>query len=165
MSDVRRIEPEPGQESVWDYPRPPAATRVDRRIRVRFGGVTIADTERPIKVMETSHPPVYYVPLEDVLEESLLGSAHRTFCEYKGWASYWHVRAGEREAKNAAWYYPEPLVGYELLADHVAFYPALMDECTVDGEVVVPQPGHFYGGWITHEIVGPFKGTPQTLDW
>jgi len=165
MGDSQRVEPGPGQESVWDYPRPPAALRLQRHIRVRFGGATIVESRRPIKVMETSHPPVYYVPFEDVLDGVLVEGAHHTYCEYKGQASYCRVRVGEREASNAAWFYPDPAPGYELLAGHVAFYPQLMDECTVDGEIVTPQEGRFYGGWITSEIVGPFKGSPATFGW
>ena len=161
----RRIEPGPGQESVWDYPRPPAAVEVAREVVVRFGGKEIGRTTRPVKVMETSHPPVYYVPPGDVDRAALVPSSHRTVCEYKGTASYYDVVVGDREAKNAAWYYPAPNPGYEVLRDCVAFYPQAMDECTVDGEVVTPQPGHFYGGWVTSEVVGPFKGAPGTMGW
>jgi uncharacterized protein (DUF427 family) len=160
-----RIEPGPGQESVWDYPRPPAAVEVAREVVVRFGGKEIGRTTRPVKVMETSHPPVYYVPPGDVDRAALVPSSHRTVCEYKGTASYYDVVVGDREAKNAAWYYPAPNPGYEVLRDCVAFYPQAMDECTVDGEVVTPQPGHFYGGWVTSEVVGPFKGAPGTMGW
>jgi uncharacterized protein (DUF427 family) len=160
-----RIEPGPDQESVWDYPRPPAAVEVERQVVVRFGGQEIGRTTRPVKVMETSHPPVYYVPPGDVDRAALVPSSHHTFCEFKGTASYYDVVVGAREAKNAAWYYPAPNPGYEVLRDCVAFYPQAMDECTVDGEVVTPQPGHFYGGWVTSEVVGPFKGAPGTMGW
>ena len=163
MTEERRAKP--GQESVWDYPRPPAAVEVPRSIRVVFGGQTIAETNRPIKVMETSHPPVYYIPAEDVRVEYLSPSGHHTVCEYKGVASYWHVSVAGREVHNAGWSYENPSPGYEPLAHYIAFYPALMDECTVDGERVTPQPGRFYGGWITSEVVGPFKGEPGTLGW
>ncbi|MDF1542851.1 MAG: DUF427 domain-containing protein [Anaerosomatales bacterium] len=165
MSRANRVKPGPGQESVWDYPRPPAAERTDRHIRVVLGGVTIADTQRAIKVMETSHPPVYYVPPEDIAPGVLLPSERSTFCEYKGRAGYYHVSAAGVERLDAAWSYPQPSNRFRDLAGYIAFYPGMMDECTVDGEVVVPQPGDFYGGWVTADIVGPFKGSPGTLGW
>ena len=163
--DTRRIEPGPGQESAWDYPRPPAAVVVERDVIVRFAGELVGHSHAPIKVMETSHPPGYYLPPGDVNRAALRPSAHRTVCEYKGVAHYYDVVVGDREAKNAAWYYPAPNPGYEIMRACVAFYPQAMDECTVDGEVVTAQPGHFYGGWITSEVVGPFKGSPGTLGW
>jgi uncharacterized protein (DUF427 family) len=152
-------------ESVWDYPRPPAAELMERHIRVIAGGEVVAETDRPVKVMETSHPPVYYIPAEDVRMEFLSPSAHRTVCEYKGLAGYYSLDAGHRHVSNAAWFYADPLPGYEILKGHVAFYPWAVDEATVDGEVVRPQEGHFYGGWITGEIEGPFKGGSGTLGW
>ncbi len=161
----RPVTPAPGQESVWDYPRPPRAELTPRLIRVVLDGVTIADTHRAVKVMETSHPPVYYIPPEDIATGALSASERRTFCEYKGWAAYHLVCAGGIERRDAAWSYPDPAPGYEGIAGHVAFYPGLMDECNVDGEVVTPQPGGFYGGWITTDVVGPFKGEPGTLGW
>ena len=147
-------------ESVWDYPRPPRVEPVAQRIRVVFGGETIVDSTRVVRVLETSHPPVYYVPFDDVVEGALQPARGRsTFCEWKGSASYFDVAGGNgRRAERAAWTYPQPLPGYETLRERVAFYAAPMDECTVDGEVAVPQDGGFYGGWITREIVGPFKG-------
>jgi uncharacterized protein (DUF427 family) len=138
---------------------------VDRHVRVLAGGEVIADTVRPVKVMETSHPPVYYIPAEDVRMEFLSPSAHRTVCEYKGMASYYNLDVDGRHVSNAAWCYPEPRPGYEILRDCVAFYPRAVDEATVDGEIVRPQEGHFYGGWITDEIEGSFKGGPGTLGW
>jgi len=163
--NVDRAAPGRGQESVWDYPRPPLAELVHRTARVVLGGVVIAETDAPVKVMETSHPPVYYFPAEDVRLDLFRSSPHRTHCEYKGTAHYYHVLAYDLEVKNAAWYYPEPTPSYEILRDCVAFYPQLMDECKLDDEVVEPQPGHFYGGWITSEVVGPFKGETGTLGW
>ncbi len=160
-----RIEPGPGQESAWDYPRPPAAVEVDRKVVVRFAGRIVATTNRPVKVMETSHPPVYYIPLAEVDGQVLRPTSHHTVCEYKGTASYFDVVVGDQQAKNAAWYYPHPNADYEVLKDCVAFYPQAMEQCTVDGEVVTAQPGHFYGGWITSEVVGPFKGSPGTMGW
>jgi uncharacterized protein (DUF427 family) len=161
----KRIEPRDGQESVWDYPRPPRVEPTSRRVRVVFNGVTIADTTRAKRVLETSHPPVYYIPLEDVKAEHLTPTARQTFCEFKGAASYWTVSAGDKSAENAAWGYRNPARGYESIQDHVAFYPARMDACYVDDERVQAQEGDFYGGWITSEIVGPFKGGPGTWGW
>jgi len=159
------ITPGPGQESVWDYPRPPAVHLVDKHIVIRFAGMVVADTTRAIKVMETSHPPVYYIPPEDIRLDLCELSPHHTFCEYKGQASYYTMNTGGHRAHNAGWFYPEPSPGYEMLRDHVAFYPALMEECTVDGEPVSPQPGRFYGGWVTRDVVGPFKGEPGSYVW
>ena len=153
------------KESVWDYPRPPAVEAVERHVRVVAGGEVIAETGRPLRVLETSHPPVYYIPPEDVRLEFLTTGGHHTVCEYKGMASYYNLDVGGKHVSNAAWYYPEPRAGYEVLKDHIAFYPRAVDEATVDGEVVRPQEGHFYGGWITDEIEGPFKGGAGTLGW
>ena len=161
----RRIEPGPGQESVWDYPRPPRVEAFSGRVRVVFNGVVIADTVAAKRVLETSHPPVYYIPPEDIETEHLTDAPGSSFCEWKGRAKYYTVIVGEREAKKAAWAYPDPTAGFESIRDHVAFYAGPMDECTVDGELVKPQPGGFYGGWITKNIVGPFKGGPGTLAW
>ncbi len=154
------IRPAPGQESVWDYPRPPRIEPTPRRIRVEFGGVTIVDSVRARRVLETSHPPVYYVPLEDVRESHLVAAVRATHCEFKGVARYFEVRAGARVETDAAWTYDDGP-----LARHVAFYASRMDACWVDDERVTPQPGAFYGGWITSDIVGPFKGGPGTMGW
>jgi uncharacterized protein (DUF427 family) len=153
-----RIEPGPGQESVWDYPRPPRLERAGKRISITFNDVLIVDTRQAWRVLETSHPPVYYVPRVDIRAESLIENPRKSYCEWKGVARYLDVRVNDRIAEAAAWYYPEPTLSFEPIRDHVAFYPEVMDECSVDGEVVTPQPGHFYGGWITSDIVGPFKG-------
>jgi uncharacterized protein (DUF427 family) len=157
----------PTTESVWDYPRPPRVERSARRVRIVLGGGTIADSTRTHRVLETSHPPVYYVPLEDVARGALgLPAARGTFCEWKGEATYYDVvGAGGRRVERGAWAYHDPLPGFEAIRDAVAFYPTLMDECTLDGERVQPQEGGFYGGWITSEIVGPFKGGPGTTGW
>lgn len=165
MSAVERVEPGPGQESVWDYPRPPAIEKCYRRIRVEFGGRVIADTRRAYKYMETSHPPVYYIPFQDFAKGVLEPTEKRTVCEYKGWAGYFDVHSGGSLAKDAAWTYAEPKAGFEGIADHVAVYPQHMDACYVDNKEVTPQPGAFYGGWVTSDVVGPFKGGPDTLDW
>ena len=152
-------------ESVWDYPRPPRAEPSTRRIRVVLGGVTVADTTRAIRVLETSHPPAYYVPLEDVRREYLRPSRRQTYCEFKGQASYYDLVVGEREVRDAAWYYPDPNERFAALRDHVAFYPGRVDACFVDEEQVVAQEGDFYGGWLTSDIEGPFKGGPGTAGW
>ena len=162
---MSRSRAEPGQESVWDYPRPPRLEESERRIKVVFGGVTLAYTTRAKRVLETSHPPVYYVPHEDVRMEHLTPSGAASFCEWKGRARYYDVSAGERAEERAAWSYPNPTLPFKALKDYVAFYPSRMDACWVDDEKVEAQPGDFYGGWITPEIVGPFKGGPGTLGW
>lgn len=161
----RRLEPGPGQESVWDYPRPPRLELTDHVIQVVFNGVLIADTRRAYRVLETSHPPVYYLPPDDVQRPCLRRSARATVCEWKGRAGYCTLQVGERAVPNAAWFYPEPTPAFAALRDYLAFYPQPMDACFVDGERVVPQPGGFYGGWITSWIVGPFKGEPGTEFW
>ena len=140
-------------ESVWDYPRPPRVEPAGRRIRVVLGGETIVDTTRAQRVLETSHPPVYYVPVEDIREGALVPAGGRTtFCEWKGTASYYDVVAGGKRAERAAWTYPDPFAGFEAIRDAVAFYPAAMDACHVDDEQVTAQPGGFYGGWITSDV-------------
>jgi uncharacterized protein (DUF427 family) len=162
---VKRVAPGPGQESVWDYPRPPRMEPTDRHLEVRFAGILIADTRSALRVLETSGPPVYYLPPCDILMQYLQDSAKQTFCEWKGDASHYTVQVGETRAENAAWCYRQPTVGYEAIRDHIAFYPARMEACLVDGELVRPQPGDYYGGWITSDIVGPFKGPPGTAGW
>ena len=165
MTRTRRIEPQEGQESVWDYPRPPPLERTERRIQIVFNQVTIADTVSAWRVLETSHPPVYYLPRSDLKNEHLLENPRTSLCEWKGTAHYLDVRVGDLSAPGAAWYCPNPTSGFHPIRDHVAFYPGVMDRCTVDGEIVRPQPGGFYGGWITSDIVGPFKGEPGTEFW
>lgn len=156
----RRIDPGPGQESVWDYPRPPRVEPTPRRIRVELGGVTIVDTTRALRVLETSHPPVYYVPIGDVREGVLAPSKRASFCEFKGSARYFDVRVGDRVEADAAWTYDEGE-----LKGHVAFYAGRMDACFVGDERARPQEGSFYGGWITSDLAGPFKGGPGTMGW
>ncbi|MBC7441860.1 MAG: DUF427 domain-containing protein [Ramlibacter sp.] len=157
--------PGPGQESVWDYPRPPRVEPSTDRVVVRFGGDVIVDTDDVIRVLETSHPPVYYLPRAAFPPGSLEPAAGNSWCEYKGRASYLSVVAPGRREESAAWTYPAPAKGYEALVDRIALYPGRMEECTVNGERVQPQPGDFYGGWITSRVVGPFKGEPGTLGW
>lgn len=161
----KREAPAPGQESVWDYPRPPRLEPTTRRLRVVFAGVTIADTLRGYRVLETSHPPVYYIPPSDLQRQYLLPAAGSSFCEFKGQASYYHVVVGARRAENAAWYYSKPTAAFMPIAGAVAFYAGKLDACYVDDELVTPQPGGFYGGWITADVVGPFKGGPGTMGW
>lgn len=164
MSEIR-VEPSPGQESVWDYPRPPRLESVDRRVKVVFGDVTVAYTSRAKRVLETNHPPVYYIPEEDVRMEHLEPAQGRSLCEWKGQASYYDLVTDEQRAERAAWTYPRPTPQFEELKGHITFYPSLMDNCWVDGEKVEAQEGDFYGGWITSEVVGPFKGAPGTMGW
>ncbi len=148
-------------ESVWDYPRPPAVERSSRSARVEHGGVAIADSERVLRVLETSQAPAFYFPPDDVRMDLLEPHARRTACEWKGQASYWSLDG----SPAACWSYPEPRAGYEELRDHVAFYPQLVGACFVGEERVEPNAGDFYGGWITSDVTGPFKGGPGTAGW
>jgi uncharacterized protein (DUF427 family) len=158
--------PADGQESVWDYPRPPRVEKSTERIQITLGGVVIADSVESRRVLETSQPPVYYLPRTDFAEGVLSPAAGTSFCEFKGSAKYVTLRGGSGVVAQAAgWFYPTPTAGFSELRDRVAVYPAAMDACTVDGEAVAPQEGDFYGGWITSRVVGPFKGAPGTLGW
>jgi uncharacterized protein (DUF427 family) len=159
------IKPKAGQESVWDYPRPPRLEPVNKTIEVYFNGSLIARTTNAFRVLETSHPPVYYIPPEDIKQEYLIPSDKTTYCEWKGRGSYYHLKVGDRMAKQAAWYYDNPKKNFAKIKDHLAFYADKMDQCLVDGEEVKPQPGKFYGGWITKDIVGPFKGVEGSWGW
>jgi uncharacterized protein (DUF427 family) len=161
MVDVQRIEPGPGQESVWDYPRPPAIEATTRHLRVELAGVTIADTTRAHRVLETSQPPAYYFPPDDVRMDLLRPSTSRTFCEWKGQAVYFSAQ----DADDIAWSYPQPLPRFAAITDHLAFYPQRVDACWVDDERVQANAGGFYGGWITADVVGPFKGGPGSAGW
>ena len=155
----------PGQESVWDYPRPPVIRASDEQIVIELGGVEICETNTSLRVLETSHPPTYYLPRTAFLEGALVPARGHSFCEWKGQASYLDVVGGDRVAARAAWYYPQPNPAYAALRGHIAVYPGAMDRCLVDGELVVPQPGRFYGGWITSAVTGPFKGVPGSQGW
>lgn len=161
----RRTPPGPGQESVWDYPRPPRVEQTAATIEVRFGGRLIVTTDRAVRVLETSHPPVYYLPIEDFAPGVLVPVEGTTHCEFKGAASYFDVVAGDARSPRGAWTYPSPVEGYGELASRAALYPSRMDSCTVAGETVQAQEGDFYGGWITAAIVGPFKGGAGTWGW
>jgi len=164
MRPVREI-PGTGQESVWDYPRPPRLERVTSRIVVELGGQVVADTTGAYRVLETSHPPTYYLPPGDWSPGALQVAPGDSFCEWKGRAVYWTLVGGDRREEAAAWSYPSPTAGFAPLRDHVAVYCARTDRCTVDGEVAVAQPGGFYGGWVTSKVVGPFKGVPGSWGW
>ena len=166
MLRPKPIEPKPGQESVWDYPRPPRLEQSDRQIKIVFNDVAIAQSNRTFRVLETSHPPSYYIPPEDIKMEYLTSVASaRSFCEWKGLAGYYNLRVGDREVINAAWYYAEPTAQFAPIKNYLAFYPSKMDACYVDGELVKAQAGDFYGGWITEDIVGPFKGEAGSWGW
>lgn len=158
-------------ESVWNYPRPPRLERTARLLRIVHGGAVIAETSNAWRILETSHPPVYYIPQIDIAMQLLARSQRRSsFCEWKGYATYWNidlrsVLPHSTVIADAAWSYPDPTASYATLRDHLAFYASRVDECTVDGERVQAQPGDFYGGWITSHVRGPFKGAPGTLGW
>ena len=164
MTPPRQNGPD-GRESVWDYPRPPRLERSKERLRVIFAGEVIADTVAGLRVLETSHPPVYYLPPADVAQRFVESASGSSWCEFKGSAVYWSVVAGNRRALKAAWSYPAPSPGFEALAGHLAFYASRLDECRVGEERVLAQDGDFYGGWITSRIVGPFKGGKGTMGW
>ena len=155
----------PGQESVWDYPRPPSAEVTARHIVVELAGRVLADTRRAIRVCETSHPPVFYVPRDDVAPGVLERGQGGSWCEWKGAATYWDVVVDGLRLPGIAWSYEDPSPGYERLRGAVAFYPGAVDRALVDGEQARPQPGGFYGGWITDDVAGPFKGAPGSLGW
>jgi len=158
--------PGPGQESVWDYPRPPRVEAVSRRVVVRLGGGVVFDTSSPLRVLETSHPPTYYLPLAGAGPGALREADGESFCEFKGQARYLDVVGPDGTvAAKAAWTYPDPDPQYAALVGHVALYPGLMQEVTLDGEPVAAQEGDFYGGWVTPEVVGPMKGGRGTWGW
>ncbi|MCF6736800.1 DUF427 domain-containing protein [Blastococcus sp. KM273129] len=162
---MRRDPVGPGQESVWDYPRPPSARVSDRHVVVEVAGRVLADTRRAVRVCETSHPPVYYVPREDVAVDLLERAPGRSVCEWKGAATYWDAVVDGRRIPEIGWSYEDPAPGYGHLRSAIAFYPGKVDRALVDGEQARPQPGGFYGGWITDEIAGPVKGGPGSLGW
>ena len=152
-------------ESVWDYPRPPRVERSPARVTVTHAGRTVADSTRAWRVLETSHPPVYYIPRADIAAGVLHAGRGRSVCEFKGVASYWDLVVGDVRVPGAGWSYETPAEGFAEIAGAVAFYPSRVDECRVAGERVRPQEGDFYGGWITAGITGPFKGGPGTTGW
>ncbi len=152
-------------ESVWDYPRPPRLERTPARLEVELGGSVVASTTDGWRVLETSHPPTFYLPASAFQPGTLRETAGSSVCEWKGVASYFDLVAGDVVAPRAAWTYRDPTPGFAAIAGAVAGMPGRVDRCTVDGEVVVPQPGGFYGGWITSGVTGPFKGVPGSMGW
>lgn len=158
------VEPGPGQESVWDYPRPPRLDPDSRLVRVIHAGIVIAETRRATRVLETASPPVFYLPPEGVRTELLVPGRGASHCEWKGKASYWSLRVDNREIANVGWSYEDPYPEFRTIQCYLSFYPSKV-QCYVDGVRVAPQPGGFYGGWVTGEIVGPFKGEPGTGGW
>ncbi len=155
----------PGQESAWDYPRPPRLERVEKPVEAFFAGERIVSTIGAYRVLETSHPPVYYLPPEDVRMDLFQPTSGGSFCEWKGAAEYLDLIVAEHVAERIAWRYPRPTETFAPIAGYLAFYAGPLDRATVGGESVTPQPGGFYGGWITPEIVGPFKGGPGSMGW
>lgn len=158
------IDPAPGQESVWDYPRPPAIAPARRRVRVLADGITIAESSHAVRVLETASPPTFYLPPDDVKTDLLFPTHASSFCEWKGHARYYEVRLEHRLIENAAWTYIDPFSEFAAIAGFFAFYPSTLD-CWVGDERAVPQPGAYYGGWVTSDIVGPFKGEAGTGNW
>ena len=163
-----RPTPDPvraGQESVWDYPRPAVAEPSARHVRIEHRGIVVADTRAAVRTLETSHPPSWYLPPDAVAPGLLRPSPRRSFCEWKGEAVYWHLDVTGERLRDVGWSYPDPTRAFAALRDHVAFYAGPLDRCLVDGEAVTPQPGGFYGGWITAGLAGPFKGVPGSTGW
>ena len=158
-------EPGPGQESVWDYPRPPGVEPVKEPARLEIGGLVLAESRRALRVLETASAPAVYLPEADVEMSHLEPGSRGGVCEWKGPWVFWAVRVGERFVPRAAWSYTHPWPGYEALAGHLGFYPGPMDACWLGEQRVEPQPGGFYAGWVTPEIVGPIKGGPGTGGW
>ena len=157
--------PGPGQESVWDYPRPPRLEEFRGSITIELGGEEIARTDHGWRVLETSHPPTYYLPAGAFRAGALRPARGSSWCEWKGQAAYFDLVSANVTAEQAGWTYPEPTSGFEPIAGAVAVMAAAVDRCTVNGEIVTPQPGGFYGGWITSGVVGPFKGVPGSMGW
>jgi uncharacterized protein (DUF427 family) len=155
----------PGQQSVWDFPRPAIAERCIAHVMIEHAGHIIADTRSSIRTLETSHPPSYYIPPEAIEPGVLRRAGGGSFCEWKGAALYWDVVIGDLVLPRVGWSYPDPTPPFAMLRDHVVFYAAPFDRCSIDGKTVVPQPGTFYGGWITPDLAGPFKGIPGSTGW
>ena len=155
----------PGQQSVWSYPRPAVAEPTTSLIMIEHLGLVIANSVDCIRTLETSHPPSYYIPPADIAPGVLRRAAGSSFCEWKGAATYWDVVIGDLVLPRVGWSYANPSRAFASLRDHVAFYAGPFDRCSVDGETVIPQPGDFYGGWITKALAGPFKGVPGSQGW
>jgi uncharacterized protein (DUF427 family) len=160
-----RVAPGPGQESVWDFPRPPRIEPSARQVRVEFAGVVVAASSRAVRVLETAGAPCWYLPREDVRTDLLENANFRTSCEWKGVADHFDLAVEGQRSRKAAWSYAAPLPGYESIAGWIAFYAGRVDSAAVDGERVMPQPGGYYGGWVTADVVGPFKGEAGTEGW
>ena len=165
---MRPPEPDPvgpGQESVWAYPRPAIAEPCAARVVIEHRGVIVAETRASVRTLETSHPPSYYIPVADIAPGVLRRAEGSSFCEWKGAAAYWDVVIGDTVLPRVGWSYPSPTRGFVSLRDHVAFYAGPFDRCSVNGVTVTPQAGGFYGGWITPDLAGPFKGVPGSMGW
>lgn len=158
MTKIQRIEPRPGEQSVWDYPLPPVIEDCSKRIKVISNGIVVAETARSKRVLEKGNPPVYYIPSENIRTEYLSPADNKTVCPWKGESHYYHLGIGENQIRYACWYYPNPKPEFEQIKNYIAFYAQKMDACYIDDELVTPQPGKYYGGWITKGIIGPFKG-------
>lgn len=156
--------PKQGQESVWNYPRPPALDKSHLLVEVFFGGVQIAKSQSSLRVLETSHPPTFYIPPDDIDAQFFSQTEASSFCEWKGVASYWDITVEKVTVERGSWAYLNPAAPFDELRGYFSFYPSLF-ECYVDGRVVKPQPGKFYGGWVTSDVAGPFKGTPGSEWW
>lgn len=159
------IPPQPGQESVWDYPRPAQWEDTSKHLKVVFNDVVIAETRQGKRILETSHPPTYYFPVADIKLEHVIDTGDKSFCEWKGWAYYYDVAVNGKQASRAAWRFFEPTSGFEAIAEYYCFPARQMDACYVDGELITPQSGTYYGGWITKDLAGPFKGGTGTMGW
>ena len=165
MSAVQPDAIAPGQESVWHYPRPPVAQPTSRCIRIIHRDIVLVDTSTSVRTLETSHPPTYYIPQADIAMSLMTSSERTSFCEWKGHAVYWNVAIGGSVFRDIGWSYPNPTRDFAILRDCIALYAAPFDECLVDGVIAAPQPGGFYGGWITPDVVGPFKGVRGSNFW
>ena len=156
--------PQDGQESVWEYPRPPIVRASNVSVKVQLAGIVIAESNKSVQVLETSHPPTYYLPPDDVDQSYFTKIDRSSFCEWKGNAIYWDVSVNKSEVRAGAWSYDQPTSAFKQLAGYFSFYPASF-ECFVDNKLVIPQPGQFYGGWVTEDVVGPFKGVTGSQWW
>ena len=168
MSLLPRPDPLPageGQESVWDYPRPPRLEPVPRPLRVEVGGQIVADTRAGLRVLETASPPTYYIPPQDIRMDLLVQGRGTSWCEWKGRALYWDFAHAEQTVRHLAWSYPDPYDEYQALRGYLAFFVHCTDACWVGHERATPQPGGFYGGWVTSQVAGPFKGEPGSEGW
>ncbi|MDQ4144423.1 MAG: DUF427 domain-containing protein [Actinomycetota bacterium] len=161
----KRVEPGPGEESVWDYPRPPRIEPVEKRVLVMFNDHCLADSTSALRVLETASPPTIYIPRAEIDTDCLKPAVGRTYCEWKGFASYLHAVVEDRTVRKAAWFYPDPKAAFHRLRDHISFYAGRVDACYIGDELVAPQGGRYYGGWVTKNIVGPYKGEPGSEGW